>query len=86
MTLRAVFFDFGGVIVRTEYSGAPRTTRGAPESDLRGTEYIVFEAETARQASIGQVSVDAHWLAVTRKLRLPLRKRKPFTPSSLQAM
>ena len=32
---------------------------------------IVFESETARKASLGEVSVEEHWLAVTRRLRLP---------------
>jgi putative hydrolase of the HAD superfamily len=76
MTLRAVFFDLGGVVVRTEYQ-APREHL-AERLNLTYEELstIVFEAETARQASIGQVSVDAHWLAVTRKLRLPASEAK----------
>jgi putative hydrolase of the HAD superfamily len=76
MSLRAAFFDFGGVIVRTEYQ-APRE-RLAERLNLTYEELstIVFEGETARKASIGQVSVDAHWLAVTRKLRLPASEAK----------
>jgi epoxide hydrolase-like predicted phosphatase len=71
MTLRAIFFDLGGVIVRTEYQ-APRE-RLAERLNMTYEEIskVVFEAETARKASIGEMSVDEHWLAVTRKLRLP---------------
>ncbi|MGA7195433.1 MAG: HAD family phosphatase [Anaerolineales bacterium] len=71
MTLRAIFFDLGGVIVRTEYQ-APRE-RLAERLNMTYEEIskVVFESETARKASIGEMSVDEHWLAVTRKLRLP---------------
>ena len=71
MTLRAIFFDLGGVILRTEYQ-APRE-RLAERLNLTYEDIsrVVFEAETARKASIGEISVEEHWLAVTRKLRLP---------------
>jgi epoxide hydrolase-like predicted phosphatase len=71
MTIRAVYFDLGGVIVRTEYQ-APRQHL----ADRLGIEYedlvnLVFAGETARQASIGQLSEDEHWAAVMRRLHLP---------------
>ena len=71
MTIRAILFDFGGVIVRTEFQ-APRQHLA-----LRlGMEYedlikLVFDSETAQQASVGLISEDDHWAAVIRKLRLP---------------
>ena len=71
MTIRAVFFDFGGVIVRTEFQ-APRQHLA-----LRlGMEYedlikLVFDSETAQQASVGLISEDDHWAAIIRKLHLP---------------
>ena len=71
MTIRAVYFDLGGVIVRTEYQ-APRQHL----ADRLGVEYedlvnLVFAGETARQASIGQLSEDEHWAAVMHRLHLP---------------
>ncbi|HUI87616.1 MAG TPA: HAD family phosphatase [Anaerolineales bacterium] len=76
MTLRAIFFDLGGVIVRTEYQ-APRE-RLAERLNMTYEDLgkIVFEAETARKASIGEISVEAHWLAVARKLHLPASEAK----------
>jgi epoxide hydrolase-like predicted phosphatase len=70
MTIRAVYFDLGGVIVRTEYQ-APRQHL----ADRLGIEYedlvnLVFAGDTARQASIGQLSEDEHWAAVMRRLHL----------------
>jgi epoxide hydrolase-like predicted phosphatase len=71
MTIRAVYFDLGGVIVRTEFQ-APRQHL----ADRLGMEYeglvnLVFAGETARQASLGLISEDDHWAAVMRKLHLP---------------
>ena len=71
MTIRAVFFDLGGVIVRTEFQ-APRQHL----AERVGLEYddllkAVFDSETARQASVGLISEDEHWAAVLRRLHLP---------------
>jgi epoxide hydrolase-like predicted phosphatase len=71
MTIRAVFLDFGGVIVRTEYQ-APRQHL----AERLGMEYedlvkLVFENETSRQASIGRISEDEHWAAVMHRLHQP---------------
>ena len=71
MTLRAVFFDIGGVIVRTEYQAPRERLAERLNMTYEDISKIVFESETARKASIGEVSVEEHWLAVTRKLRLP---------------
>ena len=71
MTILAVYFDLGGVIVRTEFQ-APRQHL----ADRFGMEYddltkLVFDSETAIQASLGLISEDEHWAAVARRLRLP---------------
>ena len=71
MTIRAVYFDLGGVIVRTEFQ-APRQHL----AERFGKEYddlvkLVFDSETALQATVGLISEDEHWAAVARRLRLP---------------
>lgn len=71
MKIRAVFFDLGGVIVRTEHQ-APRQAL----ADRLGMEYedlvrLVFDSETSRTASLGGISEDAHWEAVAAKLERP---------------
>lgn len=73
MTLRAVIFDLGGVLVRTEYQ-APRQTL----AERFGMEYedmdnLVFGGGpngTAAQATVGMISADEHWQAVARKLKI----------------
>ena len=71
MTIRGVFFDLGGVIVRTEYQ-SPRQRL----ADRLGMEYddlnkIVFDSETGTQASIGAITSLQHWEAVLKRLKRP---------------
>ncbi|MBI3340527.1 MAG: HAD family phosphatase [Chloroflexi bacterium] len=71
MSVKAVFFDIGGVILRTEYQ-APREHL-AERLNLTYEEVYkaVFESDTSRRASLGAISVDEHWIAVTRTLGRP---------------
>jgi len=71
MTIRAVYFDLGGVIVRTEYQ-APRQHL----AERLGIEYeelvrLVFESDASRQASLGSISEDSLWTQITSSLNLP---------------
>ena len=70
MTIRSIFVDFGGVLVRTE-DRAPRQ-RQAEKLGMtsRELEKIVFESESAQQASTGKIKEDDHWQAVAKKLRV----------------
>jgi len=76
MTIRAVFFDLGGVILRTEFQ-SPRE-RLAEEVGLTYEELvkIVFESKSSQEASIGKISEDEHWKFVARALHRPLKERE----------
>jgi len=76
MTIRAVFFDLGGVILRTEFQ-SPRE-RLAEDVGLTYEELvkIVFESRSSQDASIGKISEDEHWKVVTRALHRPLKERE----------
>lgn len=72
MTIRAVFFDFGGVIGRTEYQ-APRQHL----AERLGMEYedvvkIVFQSPSSDRAAIGKISAEEHWAEVTKRLKQPV--------------
>lgn len=72
MTIRAVFFDFGGVIGRTEYQ-APRQHL----AERLGMEYedvvkIVFQSPSSDRAAIGKISAEEHWAEITKRLRRPV--------------
>ena len=71
MSVRAVFFDLGGVIVRTEYQ-APRQHL----AERLGMEYddlvkIVFDGESGHRASIGAIPADVHWASIIKRLKRP---------------
>ena len=71
MNIRAVFFDLGGVILRTEYQ-APRQHL----AEKLGMEYddlvkVVFDSESGYKASIGAITPDEHWAAVIKRLKRP---------------
>ena len=71
MTIRAVYFDLGGVIARTEQL-EPRTkladSLGLTYADI---DKLVFENESSKQASLGLITETQHWQNVARSLNLP---------------
>lgn len=71
MTIRAVFFDFGGVIVRTEHQ-APRLRLAEQfRMDYDDIEKLVFGSPSAARASVGEITEEEHWLNVMKALKLP---------------
>lgn len=76
--IKAIYFDLGGVIVRTE-DKAPRTQLAA-EFGLTydAMDKVVFGGGfygSAARASTGALTEEAHWVNVTRRLGLPLDQR-----------
>ena len=71
MSIRAVFFDLGGVILRTEDKG-PRAELGKSLGlDYVGMDRAIFGGESAQQAALGIISREQHWRNVVRALNLP---------------
>lgn len=71
MSIKAVFFDLGGVLVRTEYQ-APRQHL----AERLGMEYddlikIVFDSESAQKATVGEVTAAEHWALIMKRLKRP---------------
>jgi len=76
MNIKAVLFDLGGVIVRTEYQ-SPRQHL----AERLGMEYddlvrIVFDSPTARRATIGELTSAEHWAEVMKRLKRPASETK----------
>ncbi len=71
MPIKAVIFDLGGVLVRTE-DQAPRHALAEHLGIPRGQMYfLVFDSPSAQQASRGELTVSQHWEAVRQALGLP---------------
>jgi epoxide hydrolase-like predicted phosphatase len=71
MSIRAIFFDLGGVLVRTEFQ-APRQQL----AERLGMEYddlvkIVFDSDSGIKATLGEISSDQHWDSIMKRLRRP---------------
>jgi epoxide hydrolase-like predicted phosphatase len=71
MSIKAVFFDLGGVIVRTEFQ-APRQQL----AEKLGMEYddlskIVFDGDTGLRAAMGEITSADHWASIIQRLKRP---------------
>jgi epoxide hydrolase-like predicted phosphatase len=74
MSIKAVFFDSGGVIVRTEYQ-APRQhlaeTFGMDYGDINRIVFGGGPNSSAARASVGEITEEQHWLNVMKILKQP---------------
>lgn len=78
MPIRAVFFDFGGVIMRTEYQAPRQHLAERFGMDYDDIDKLVFGSDSARRASIGEIKEDAHWAEVLKRLKRPASDTKSF--------
>lgn len=84
LSIRAVCFDFGGVIMRT-VDPAPRQRLaerlGLPLKTLFS---VIFDSESARLASLGQVNAEQHWHQAMRELHLSPQDAEAFAAEFFQ--
>jgi HAD superfamily hydrolase (TIGR01509 family) len=71
VAIRAIFFDLGGVLVRTEFEAPRQHLAERLNIEYEDIVRLVFESETSRMASLGRLSVDEHWAAIAKKLGRP---------------
>jgi len=71
MTLKAVFFDLGGVIVRTEFYAPRQQLADKLGLDFDDLNRLVFDSETSIQATVGTMTSLQHWEAVMKRLKRP---------------
>jgi HAD superfamily hydrolase (TIGR01509 family) len=71
MTIKAIYFDLGGVILRT----GDKSSRGNLAAEFGMTydemDRFVFGSKSAALASLGKMTEVEHWLDVTRRLERP---------------
>jgi len=71
MTIKAVFFDLGGVIVRTEFQSPRQQLAERLGMEYDDLDRIVFDSESGRLAALGQVTADQHWISILSRLKRP---------------
>ncbi len=76
MTVRAIFFDLGGVIIRTDYQAPREHLAERLNTTYEDLNRIVFDSESSRQASVGAITTEAHWDLVVRRLGRPVSEAK----------
>jgi epoxide hydrolase-like predicted phosphatase len=69
--ITTVIFDFGGVLVRTEDRLPRQQLAESHAMSFRDLEGLVYRSPTARKATVGEISADAHKSAVLESLGLP---------------
>ena len=78
MAIRAVFFDFGGVIMRTEYQAPRQKLAERFNIDYDEMDRAVFGSDSARRASVGEITEEAHWAAVLKRFKQPASEMQAF--------
>jgi epoxide hydrolase-like predicted phosphatase len=59
--LKAIIFDVGGVLIRTQSRAGREKWAARLEMDSWDFEHLVFSGESGRQVQLGQKAFDAHW-------------------------
>ncbi|MBN8654109.1 MAG: HAD family phosphatase [Anaerolineae bacterium] len=70
MKIKTIFFDFGGVIQRTEYQAPRQLLAQRFNLEYDDIDNIVFNSPTAKQATVGELAVEKHWEAVAKRLKV----------------
>jgi epoxide hydrolase-like predicted phosphatase len=71
MTIKAVFFDLGGVIVRTEFQAPRQQLADRLGMDYEDLSRIVFDSDSGLRASMGEITSDEHWVSIIQRLKRP---------------
>jgi epoxide hydrolase-like predicted phosphatase len=70
VNIRAVIFDFGGVLVRTEDQAFRRALAARLDMTSEELGALIFESNSARQATLGEITTQEHWDFVRKILKL----------------
>ncbi len=70
MTIRAVIFDLGGVLVRTENRASRERLAARLGMTYDDLSHLIFEGESGLLATLGRISTQEHWETVRAALNL----------------
>jgi epoxide hydrolase-like predicted phosphatase len=69
--IKAVFFDLGGVILRTEFQAPRQHLAERLGMEYEDLEKLVFDSPSSIRASHGEISDVEHWEQVVKRLKRP---------------
>jgi epoxide hydrolase-like predicted phosphatase len=75
---KAIFFDFGGVIQRTEYQLPRQKLAEKFGMEYEDIDKLVFNNPSAKQATIGEIKEAEHWNILAKRLKLSADEIKIF--------
>ena len=81
MSIKAIFFDFGGVILRTEYQAPRQQLAERFNMEYEDIDKAVFGSPSALRASLGEITEAAHWKEIGRRFKLSDADLKAFEES-----
>jgi len=61
LSIKAIIWDFGGVLLRTEDPGPRQQLAQRLGTSPGELEYLVFAGDSSLQAQLGKISLDQHW-------------------------
>jgi len=70
MKIKTIFFDFGGVIQRTEYQSPRQHLAQKFGMEYEEIDKLIFDSPTAKQATVGEIKVEEHWQAIAKRFKL----------------
>jgi putative hydrolase of the HAD superfamily len=70
LNIRAVFFDFGGVIQRTEFQTPRQRLAERFGMEYGDLDQLVFQSASAEKATLGEIEAREHWRAIARRLKI----------------
>jgi epoxide hydrolase-like predicted phosphatase len=81
MSIKAIFFDFGGVILRTEYQAPRQQLAERFNMEYEDIDKAVFGSPSALRASLGEITEEAHWKEIGKRFKLADADLKAFEAS-----
>ena len=70
MSIRAVIWDFGGVLVRMVDETPRRQLAARLGTSLKTLYHLVFDSDSARRGTLGEITIDQHWEAIRQDLNV----------------
>jgi epoxide hydrolase-like predicted phosphatase len=61
MAIKAVIFDFGGVLMRTEDQTPRMELSKRLDLEIKQLYDLIFDSPSANKATLGEITVDQHW-------------------------